>query len=196
LYSPLNVALGGYAGAPDDRHVVTERLIGDTASVEPTADDVTHREAVRVILIDPAERVLLIGGRDPDDQRIVWIMPGGGIEEGESVKDAGARELFEETGIALKASALLGPVWKRQHRFSWDGQLFDYREWFVVARLTAPAVVKPFASEEARHLIGMRWVTVAELSDWPDLLAPRRLSELLPPILAGELPSEPIETGV
>ena len=39
-------------------------------------------------------RVLLVQGRGP-----VYMMPGGGIEPGESPAMAAARELFEETGL-------------------------------------------------------------------------------------------------
>jgi 8-oxo-dGTP pyrophosphatase MutT (NUDIX family) len=161
-------------------------------------DEVTHRTAVRIILVDPAEKVLLIGSRNSDDGRVVWIMPGGGIEEGESVHEAAARELFEETGIQVAPSAIEGPVWTRSHRFSWQARLFDYREWFVVARLERPHVVTPFAANpaEAANVVGIEWVDLPALRRWPDLVAPRRLAELLPPIFAGELPAEPIDTGI
>lgn len=39
-----------------------------------------ERTSVRVILIDPDERVLALGARDPDDGRDVWFLPGGGVE--------------------------------------------------------------------------------------------------------------------
>ena len=39
-------------------------------------------------------KVLLVLGRGP-----VYLMPGGGIEQGESPAEAAARELFEETGL-------------------------------------------------------------------------------------------------
>jgi 8-oxo-dGTP pyrophosphatase MutT (NUDIX family) len=142
--------------------------------------------------------VLLIGSRDPDDGRVVWIMPGGGVEEGESIHEAAARELFEETGIRFAPSSLRGPVWTRRHRFSWHERLFEYTEWFVVARLERMHAVVPFADHpaEAANVVGIEWVDVSALRQWPDLVAPRRLPELLPPILAGQLPSEPIDSGV
>lgn len=51
---------------------------------------------------------------------------------------------------------------------------------------------------EAQFFAGARWAGVAELAAWPtpELMAPRRLAELLVPILAGELPTEPIDVGV
>ncbi|MGM1062375.1 NUDIX hydrolase [Saccharothrix sp. Mg75] len=38
-----------------------------------------------------------------------WMLPGGGVEPGEFVRDAAAREVFEETGISV-APHLLEPI--------------------------------------------------------------------------------------
>ena len=156
-----------------------------------------RRRAVRVILVRPDERILLICGEDPATGRRVWVMPGGGIEDDETIHEAAARELHEETGIELEASELAGPVWTREHEFSWDSRAYAYEEWFVVARLATNPVVVPFPGtpREADGMVAMEWASATELLDWPDVTAPRRLPELLPAILAGELPSEPIPTG-
>jgi hypothetical protein len=49
---------------------------------------------------------------------------------------------------------------------------------------------------EAEFFAGARWVTLAELEIWPDLLAPRRFAELLAPVLVGLIPAEPVDAGV
>jgi 8-oxo-dGTP pyrophosphatase MutT (NUDIX family) len=155
------------------------------------------RRAVRVILVRPDERILLICGEDPATSRRVWVMPGGGIEDGETIHEAAARELREETGIDVDAGGLAGPVWTREHEFTWDSRAYAYEEWFVVARLSTEPVVVPFPGTpgEAAGMVAMEWASATELLEWPDALAPRRLPELLPAILAGELPAEPIPTG-
>lgn len=60
-----------------------------------------------VIVIDEQQRVLL-GRRHPDSRYEPgkWNLPGGCCEDGESYEAAALRELHEEFGLALEASAL------------------------------------------------------------------------------------------
>ena len=160
-------------------------------------DDVEVRTAARVILLDPEDRVLLLAARDPADQRIVWFVPGGGVEEGETLEQAAVRELTEEVPAAAHVT-LQGPVWTRHHDFRWAGHGVSQTEFFFVGRLTKALDARTIhlGGHEEQFFAGARWATVDELADWPELLAPRRIAELLVPVLAGEIPAEPIDTGV
>lgn len=46
-----------------------------------------------------------------------WGFPGGAIELGESASDAAVRETEEETGLRVRADALLGVYTKYQHSY-------------------------------------------------------------------------------
>src|SRR5438105_3531789 len=78
-----------------------------------------------VIVRDEANRILL-GRRAKDPQRGAWILPGGKIHAFESIAEAAARELEEETGLKIeiqnqfKAYEIINPP--SEHRiviYSW-----------------------------------------------------------------------------
>jgi ADP-ribose pyrophosphatase YjhB (NUDIX family) len=58
---------------------------------------------------DRCEVVLVGRGRDAPE-RIVWTIPKGHLETGESPEDAAVREVREETGIEAVVEGLLGDV--------------------------------------------------------------------------------------
>lgn len=63
---------------------------------------------VRIIVFDEKNRILMVKQRHPE--REVWMLPGGGIEEGESASEAAIREVREETGIEINLKGLLWHV--------------------------------------------------------------------------------------
>lgn len=84
--------------------------------MSPTSQVDTPRIGARGLLLDQHDRVLLIHARDPDDPgHHWWELPGGGLDDGETLEQAATREVAEETGIHLDQ---LGPlVWIRESRF-------------------------------------------------------------------------------
>ena len=60
---------------------------------------------VRVILLDDEKRMLLV--RQHHEDRDIWMVPGGHIEEGESAVDAAIREVKEEAGLDIGIDGLL-----------------------------------------------------------------------------------------
>ena len=104
------------------------------------------RQTARVVVLDPAGRVLLLGSRltdpavPPGDVQF-WYTPGGGVEDGETVRTAAVRELAEEIGLVADPASMEGPVWFRRHVAPFIGILFDSRETFFVLR-EKPAIAK------------------------------------------------------
>ena len=63
---------------------------------------------VRVIITDEENRVQVV--RQHHEGRDIWMVPGGGIEEGEDTLQAGIREVMEETGLEIEMGPLLWHV--------------------------------------------------------------------------------------
>lgn len=150
----------------------------------------TTRLAVRILVMDADERLLLLRAVVPDDGRVFWLAPGGGLEAGESYEAAAVRELREETGLVTE----LGPcVWTRRHRHTWNGRINEQYERFFVVR-TMFAEIRPALPDG--YITGHRWWTLAEIATSTENFAPRRLAELLPALLRRDFPAEPIDCGV
>lgn len=174
-----------------------------TVAAEPALPGATPatpipRPAARVLLIDDRDRVLLFRTTLPqrDDARL-WITPGGALDAGETYEQAALRELWEETGVS---GVKLGPcVWTRRHIWRWGDAWSDSYERFYPLRVAnvrvSPAALDPM---ERQYLRESRWWSLPEIAAAADAetFVPRRLAELLPPIIAGDLPPTPIETGV
>ena len=64
---------------------------------------IIERRAVRVVLVDARGAVLLFHTREPAWRELGtwWELPGGGLEEGETYREAAMREVQEETGLVL-----------------------------------------------------------------------------------------------
>ena len=118
-------------------------------SVVPAAVAVVAREDGAVLLI-----------RRTDNGN--WALPGGAIEMNESVADAAIRETFEETGIQVEVTGLLGIYTDPRHVIHFTSNDEVRREFSVV--LTAqPVSGEPTPSTESSEV---RWVPPADLGGY------------------------------
>jgi 8-oxo-dGTP diphosphatase len=69
--------------------------------------DALPRVGSALLVRDEANRILL-GKRNKDPQRGSWVIPGGRIEAFETIADAAAREIQEETGLIVEVRDQFG----------------------------------------------------------------------------------------
>jgi 8-oxo-dGTP pyrophosphatase MutT (NUDIX family) len=138
-----------------------------------------ERRAARVLLFDPAGRLLLLKGRLPSapDAPGWWFTVGGGIEPGETVREAAAREIVEETGFT---DATLGDV-----LFESDEILHDrkqrpvrHRSTFLFARCGGGEPSRAgWQALENEFVDDIRWWTPDELAAMADPVYPPDLAK-------------------
>ncbi len=146
------------------------------------------RPTVRVLLLDPLDRVLLIHCEDPRvvdpvlpaDRQIsrFWVLPGGGIEGDESLEAAALRELVEEVG--LTDIALGQPVLHREKTMHVDGETIHFVETYLIGR-TRVTNVSWIGAEalEMETFRDLRWWTLADLRATEETVFPEGLADLM-----------------
>jgi 8-oxo-dGTP pyrophosphatase MutT (NUDIX family) len=150
------------------------------------------RQAVKLLIFDPDERLLLLRAADPASNRWGWYPVGGGIEPGEEVHAAARREAEEETG--LKSLQLGAEVWHRRHTYRWLGRTRNvYERWFIVRTRHYTPSFDGLSDDERRSVTGARWWTAAALADPTEPLAPPDLALRVGDLLRNGPPRSPIE---
>jgi 8-oxo-dGTP diphosphatase len=95
------------------RPVVSTSLLteGSSVSSPPTREHVAAESRLprvgSAVMVTNGEAVLL-GVRDKEPNRGMWVLPGGKIEPFESIQDAARREILEETGLRVRIVRQLG----------------------------------------------------------------------------------------
>ena len=124
---------------------------------------------------DPVLRVAIIGRVDRRG-RLLWSLPKGHLEAGETAEDAAVREVEEETGIRGRVMAALGTL--------------DY--WFVaedrrIHKTVHHYLLEAFGGQLSDHDVEVdevAWVPLLELRERLAYAGERRLAETAAGLLA------------
>lgn len=149
-----------------------------------------HRRAGARVLVVDEDALLLIADSDPGVPGSGWwVTPGGGVDDGETAREAAARETHEETGLPVAPEALEGPVAQRVAVHGYSDRVLVQRETFFRLRTARfEPEGRDWSDNERHRLKGFRWWPLSGLPDdvWPADV--RRLVQW-----AG---SEPLQLGV
>jgi ADP-ribose pyrophosphatase YjhB (NUDIX family) len=105
--------------------------------------------AVSAIVSDDLGQILLIRRTDNN----YWSIPGGGLEPGESVRQATAREVMEETGIACEVTGLVGIYSDPNHVAAYDdGEVRQEFSICFITQMTGGTLTTSSESSEVRFV--------------------------------------------
>jgi len=116
--------------------------------------DLVQLPSVTVLARDGRQRVLLV--RHSESGR--WVLPGGAVEPLEIPADAAVREMWEETGIRVEPSRVLGVYGGPEFHVTYG----NGDEVSFVMTVFEGRPVSGEARADGEEILEVRWVTPAE----------------------------------
>jgi 8-oxo-dGTP pyrophosphatase MutT (NUDIX family) len=143
-----------------------------------------HRETARVLLLDGQGRVFLLQTHfDPEVQLPPrWITPGGGIDPGETPRQAAKRELFEETGLSVSEDDLGEQIWRQEGVWHWGDHVnsHSYVDYFFALKVESFELNdSAWTDDERRDILQTRWFAIEELVASDESVGPHGLVDFL-----------------
>ena len=134
-----------------------------------------ERVAARLLVISPRGRVLLLR-LEPDFRDAFWVTPGGGVDEGETLEAAAARELREEVG---RDDLPIGEiVWTRDVGFTWaEWTVLQHEHTFVVP--SPEEFLARVAHPDEEPITGSGWFGSDDLAALDETVYPEDLADRL-----------------
>ncbi len=147
------------------------------------------RQSARVVLLNERDEICLF--RHERHGERYWIVPGGGVEPGETWEEDAIRELEEETGLSDVA---LGPcVWTREKEVVLGGEWIRGVERYFLVHVVDVDVTNGSQLDHEREVYTeARWWPLAALRASDETFYPEGLPDLIAPLIAGILPPEPV----
>ena len=159
------------------------------------------RESLKILLLNPAQELLLICYDDPATTSVgkkskgrFWTPVGGKIEEGEDLHAAAYREIYEETGIA-KEDITLGPiVWYGDFKLNLSGVTTHLTQQFMVGHTSTSDLTLAYLTTEEKDVVKeLKWVSLPEIRTFPEIIYPVVLRDHIAAIMQGKYPNKPME---
>lgn len=142
------------------------------------------RRAARILLIDPAGRLLLFrftpAGSEP-----FWVTPGGECEPEEDFPQAATRELLEETGITADPGPQVARRGGDYTIFTGEAITADERYFLVHVAGTEIDTSGHTALEQA-VMQEYHWFTQADIAGWDEIIYPLDILAMLRSIGIGD----------
>ncbi|AGT32038.1 DNA mismatch repair protein MutT [Geobacillus genomosp. 3] len=134
------------------------------------------RKCARAVIINERNEILLqkFEFRDVAGNKVLWVTPGGGIEENETPVEALKRELYEELGIVV--DVLDEPIFQLDVWIEGKHGSFISREIYYQITIQSDTALstEQMTRNEKDTLKGLKWWSKDELQKIDDF-APREI---------------------
>lgn len=124
------------------------------------------------------DHILLIQHTHHDDGRSYWLLPGGGIEPGETEEACVAREMWEETNLQVRVERLL------LEELATPGEIYQRRKTYlcqVEAGEASPGYEPEAEASTVYGITAVAWFALTDPGSWPVEL---RVDAITAPLLA------------
>ncbi|WP_446218136.1 NUDIX hydrolase [Micromonospora sp. IBHARD004] len=156
-----------------------------------------RRRSARILLLDGNGRILLLRFfQDPANPALGhgWVTPGGGVNDGESLQQAGARELREEIGLKVAPHELGQPIAYSTGYADLGWATGQFRDDFFYHRIDAHDVdTSGMEALELANHAGHQWWTLNGLTSTTETVYPYGLAPLLTDLLANHISQRPVQ---
>jgi 8-oxo-dGTP diphosphatase len=101
------------------------------------------------------------------DNKTMYILPGGGQEHGETLKEAVVRECMEETGLLVEAEELLYVseyIGKNHQHAEWDSHIHVVVHLFLCSIIDESGFNKGIETDPEQ--VALEWLPLEELSSY------------------------------
>lgn len=133
----------------DSLEEIQHYLFHDSGYITPKID-------IRAFVMNEKQQILMV--QEITDQ--CWSLPGGWADIGYSPKEIAEKEVWEETGLTVKAERLLGLYDKDKHPFKNVSRFYTYK---------AMILCRPLTNElkTSNETINVRYFTMDEIRELP-----------------------------
>jgi 8-oxo-dGTP diphosphatase len=150
------------------------------------------RKSARAILINNENKILLFKFifKEMQEEKVIWVTPGGGVEPGEDFEATLKRELFEEIGLNCKS---IGPwIWTKEVLFKGKERDFISHERYYLIKINNVDIsFENMTLNEVTTLRGFKWWDVNELLSSKEEFFTSQIGKLFSEIIEGNIPKNP-----
>lgn len=132
-----------------------------------------ERDIASAIIIS-ADQQILMGQKDPNSGSVygdgVWVIPGGGVEPGETIEQAAIREVLEEVALDITPYALDLVDDASTHaaiKTLTSGEQVEVQMRFFTYRIELKVKAAEIPVKPSEELIVVKWVPLTDLKSYP-----------------------------